>query len=548
MSLMEETGEHDAAELNTMEEYISNGVRLEFQSSPERETLKNTPAVANNSQFVRERLAYYRSLGTLRVLSPGEKPHLVQPLHIILKDGRKPRLVLDMSRNLNDHLFDYRLRYETVEAAVKLSSPGCWYGKHDLSACYLSFPVHLAYQQYLVFEFEGKHYQFTGLPFGLSSAPRIVTSLLGVVATAIKAHGVRLVRYLDDFLYVGKSPAEVKRAMRIAANIFKAAGLVLNTDKSAGPLQRIEFLGIIIDSLSTTLECSEERMKEISTLCSQYLPRPNARRREVESLAGKLSFAATVLPGARPFTRRLFDAIRNTKRGMHFVHDWPSAKLDLQWWQRHIRTWNGKAKWRSSEPIVLGSDASVSGFGFHIMSVPDVIPPSFRPALREASLGLGSGFAGTWSPEHIHLTNKSDYIQWAEFAGVVFLASVYAPFLNNCTVKFLVDNGADVHIINRARTKDPGLAHLSRCLAALATKHNFAYWAEHIPGKENVTNDLLSRPKIHKGDPIAAAADFGIHLSHVSFVRSAECPLLTSRDAGGRFAESLLSLGWRAEE
>jgi hypothetical protein len=539
---MRETGKHDAVELDTLDEYISNGVRLEFQSTPERRALKNTPAVDANKPFVRERLAYYRGLGILRLLSQDEEPDLVQPLHIILKEGRKPRLVLDMSRNLNDHLFDYRLRYESVEAAVKLSSPGCWYGKHDLSACYLSFPTHAAYQQYLVFEFEKRHYQFTGLPFGLSSAPRIVTSLLGVVASAIQAHGVRLVRYLDDFLYVGDSPSSVKRAMRIAAGIFKAAGLVLNTDKSAGPLQRIEFLGIIIDSLSTTLECSEERMQEISTLCSLYLSRASARRREVESLAGKLSFAATVLPGARPFTRRLFDAIRNTKRGMHHVHDWPSAKLDLQWWQRHIRKWNGKAKWRSSEPIVLGSDASVSGFGFHLMSVPDKVPLSFQPALRQASLGLGSGFAGTWSPEHIHLTNKSDYIQWSEFSAVVYLASVYGPFLRNCTVKFLVDNEADVHILNRARTKDPALAHLSRCVAALATKYNFAYWAEHIPGKENVLNDLLSRPKLHKGDPIAAAAALGIHLSHVSFVCSAECPLLTAKDKDGSFSLSLRSL------
>jgi hypothetical protein len=544
---MREEGEHNAAELDTIDEYISNGVRFEFQSSPEKQKLQNTPAIANSKPFVRERLSYYRSLGILALLSKEEKPDLVQPLHIIMKEGRKPRLVLDMSRNLNDHLFDYHLRYESVETAVKLSYPGCWYGKHDLSACYLSFPTHPAYQQYMVFEFEGRYYQFTGLAFGLSSAPRIVTSLLSVVAAAIEAQGVHLVRYLDDFLYIGKSQAAVKRAMLIAAAVFKAAGLVLNIDKSAGPLQRIEFLGIIIDSLSTTLECSDERMLEIKNLCARFLRQPNARRRQVESLAGKLSFAATVLPGARPFTRRLFDAIRNTKRGMHFVHDWSSAKLDLLWWQRHIGKWNGKAKWRSSQPIVLGSDASTSGFGFHLMSVPTIIPPSFKPALHEARLSLGSGFSGSWSPEHIHLTNKSDYIQWSEFAAVVFLASMYGPYLRNCTVKFLVDNSADVHIINRARTKDPSLAHLSRCLAALATEYNFAYWAEHIPGKKNITNDLLSRPKIHKGDPIAAAATLGIHLSHVSFIHSSECPLLTSRDEGGSFSLSLQSHRERAD-
>ena len=31
-------------------------------------------------------------------------PYGVQPLHVIIKPDKKPRMVIDLSRNLNDHL------------------------------------------------------------------------------------------------------------------------------------------------------------------------------------------------------------------------------------------------------------------------------------------------------------------------------------------------------------------------------------------------------------------------------------------------------------
>jgi len=52
----------------------------------------------------------------------------------------------------------------------------------DLKVAYFSVPMHESSQRFLRFIWGSKHYTFQGLPFGLSSAPRIFTKLLKPVA------------------------------------------------------------------------------------------------------------------------------------------------------------------------------------------------------------------------------------------------------------------------------------------------------------------------------------------------------------------------------
>ena len=77
---------------------------------------------------------------------------LVQPLHVVTKEGKKPRLVLDLSRNLNDLIEKETFKTMMFQDAVDASSPGCFYGKTDLSDCFLSFPVHERSRRLLAFQ------------------------------------------------------------------------------------------------------------------------------------------------------------------------------------------------------------------------------------------------------------------------------------------------------------------------------------------------------------------------------------------------------------
>ena len=209
--------EPDAAlhDLRYIRDWILHGVSLDFDSLPDPVEYSNTPAVLHNADVVRSRLQQYIDFQAVVELPPDHPcPFGVQPLHVIIKAGKKPRLVIDLSRNLNHHLQYIYFSYSTVCEAAEQSTPNCWYGKLDLSNCFLSFPLHPDALPHFIFRFEGKLYQFTRMPFGLSTAPRICTLLLSVVAYRLsREQFFRLIRYLDDFLFIARSQAEMERCL-----------------------------------------------------------------------------------------------------------------------------------------------------------------------------------------------------------------------------------------------------------------------------------------------------------------------------------------------
>ena len=92
-------------------------------------------------------------------------------------------------------------------------------------------------------------------------------------------------------------------------------GLALASQKTEGPSQVIEFLGIVLDSVREELRVSAEHQRELHGLLAAFGKRSSASIKRVQQLLGKLSFAATVLPGARIFLRRVIDSMAGRKYG-----------------------------------------------------------------------------------------------------------------------------------------------------------------------------------------------------------------------------------------
>jgi hypothetical protein len=334
---MERVDGAQLAQLALIRQWITTGVTLQFVSKPSPIDHDNTFAVQQNASAVCRRIAEYIDFEAMVPLSDDHPcPYGVQPLHVIIKPGKKPRLVIDLSRNLNDHLEYEHFSYASVLDAVERSFPGCWYGKLDLSNAFLSFPLHTAIFPHFIFRFEGRLYQFVRMPFGLSVAPRICTLLLSVVGHGLLQAGVDpAARYLDDFLFLRRDESLMERSLQRAEAIISAYGLVVNPDKTEGPAQRIAFLGIMLDSVLQTLSCTPERLEELRTLLRQAERSPAIKLTALETLIGKLSFATQVLPGARPFMRRMLDLLHSrlrslalAERGDHRFHHLATDSAD----------------------------------------------------------------------------------------------------------------------------------------------------------------------------------------------------------------------------
>jgi hypothetical protein len=517
-------------ELSVIRSHITDGVSLPFLSVPAPITYSNTPAVQENADAVRIRLREYIAFGAVRELpaSHDTSAHGIQPLHVIIKEHKKPRLVIDLSRNLNSHLQYEYFQYSSVDDAVEAAWPDCWFGKLDLTNCFLSFPLHPSALPYFCFRFDGKLYQFTHMPFGLSTAPRVCTQLLSVVAFALSQQGIRPVRYLDDFFTIGATEAGVEQQLQTAPQIIEAFGLVVNPDKTEGPSQRLSFLGVQLDSVQQTLSCTPARVAELISLLRSLRHQRVITRHHAESLIGKLSFAAQVLPGARPFMRRMLDTVHasTSKRRSTPIHIGPSFRADVRFWLHHLSDWNGTQQWRSSRasPFVFASDASLQGFGFYLESTPT--PSKVDSSAWPHHLRVGATFSGTYSAEHAQYHQSHTQIAWCELLAVVAAASTYAPYLRNQSMLFVADNNTDVHIINRQATRSKALAGLLRQLYSIALQYNIRIQAVHRPGIDNTLADFLSRPALHQHGHVAKWClmnpSHASRLSSVSLVSSAQ--------------------------
>ena len=253
----------DERQLTLIEEWITNGVSLDFTSLPDSVDFENTHMVIDHAAEVRQRLQEYIQLRAITPLPADHPcPFGVQPLHVIIKENKKPRLVIDLSRNLNKNLQYEYFHYANLTEATDAAKPGSWFVKLDLSNCYLSFPLHSATFPHFIFRFEGHLYQFVRMPFGLSSAPRICTMLLSVLHHRIVAECssllTALIRYLDDLLFITPSQSAAQFVLETAQRVIRAFGLVVNRDKTEGPAQVISFLGVQLDSIRCTLSCTSE--------------------------------------------------------------------------------------------------------------------------------------------------------------------------------------------------------------------------------------------------------------------------------------------------
>jgi hypothetical protein len=381
-----------------------------------------------------------------------------------------------------------------VDLALDCPTPA-WFVKLDISSCFLSFPIHPDDLQYFMCKADGDYYQWLCMVFGLKSAPRIASLLLDVVSSALADAGVEHTRYLDDFFIVASTAERAWASAHAAAAIIKDFGLALAPDKVEGPLQRLEFLGIVVDSLQQTLSISEERRGELMALLAEFKGRRWSSIQKLQSLLGKLSFAATVLPGARPFMRRIIDRIAGRSSGK--IPLGAAFKADITYWQSHLDSWNGTAKWRSvrTSPFVFASDASTSGFAYGLESC----PPAALSSLS-STMSPGHVRAGVWSASNGDAARQqhSAAIQWGEFFCPLAAAVEYGELLRDKHVVFVVDNESDVYVINRLGTRDNRLCCLLRALCDASFRYNFSFEAVHRAGKRNVLMDWASRPLLHR--------------------------------------------------
>ena len=89
---------------------------------------------------------------------------------------------------------------ETPRSILRALQQGQWLTSLDLKDAYFHIGIHPADRRYLRFCHNSTAWQFTVLPFGLSTSLSVFTKILKPVLAYAHLHRVKLLMYIEDWL------------------------------------------------------------------------------------------------------------------------------------------------------------------------------------------------------------------------------------------------------------------------------------------------------------------------------------------------------------
>ena len=182
-------------------------------------------------------------------------PSFYSQLFLVHKATGGWRPIIDLS-SLNVFVHCPSFTMETPRSILRALHQGQWLTSLDLKDAYFHIGIDPADRPYLRFCHNGTAWQFTVLPFGLSTSPRVCTKILKPVLAYAHLHRVKLHMYIDDWLLNPGTHQEALEQTSWLRSLCQKLGLVLNLEKS----QVATHLGIELDTSVGLARPSHKRL------------------------------------------------------------------------------------------------------------------------------------------------------------------------------------------------------------------------------------------------------------------------------------------------
>jgi hypothetical protein len=422
----------------------------------------------------------------------------VNPIGVVTgKYSQKKRLIVDLSspHHSNKHLSlnstipkeDYSLQYVRIDDAqdiiLKLGK-GTSMCKLDIKDAFKLLPVRPDLWPFQGIRWNGLYYFYTRLMFGSRSSPKIFDDFSCLLCWIAQHNfGVTFILHLlDDFLSLERPQIWPDKNMDSLVRMFAHLNIPLSEQKSCGPTTELEYLGIILNSERMQARLPEDKRIRTALLVKNFSTKTKCTKRELLSLIGHLAYACKVVVPGRAFLWYLLTLAKSRRELHHRVDLNAECRIDLAMWSTFLEKWNGCNFFLDSQ-LTVASD-------MHLFT--DASP----------SFGCGGFYQGEWFsyawPKFIYELEPNPSIALFELFPIVVSAVLWGTRWSKRRIVFHTDNAPVVEMINKGRTSCGGPMRLLRRLTLIALQHNFTMTAVHIPGRDNVIADCLSRFQIAK--------------------------------------------------
>ena len=141
----------------------------------------------------------------------------------------------------------------------------------------------------------GRIYEYTCLPNGLASAPRIFIKLMGVVFSYLRSNTLTSVVYLDDVLLIGRDLDSCSKNLNLTLGTLQSLGFYINYEKSdLIPSKRVIFLRFEFRTDVMKLFLTEDRKRDLVSSVDKVMENQCLTIRQLASVLGKIIAALPV--------------------------------------------------------------------------------------------------------------------------------------------------------------------------------------------------------------------------------------------------------------
>ncbi|KAL0176639.1 hypothetical protein M9458_028969, partial [Cirrhinus mrigala] len=448
-----------------------------------------TVVKSRDAHVLRSEVLILLEKGAIEVVHPAQSESGFYSHYFLVpkKDGGL-RPILDL-RHLNRALMKRPFKMLTLKQILSHVRPGDWFLSLDLKDA-----------RFLRFAFEGVAYQYTVLPFGLSLAPRTFTKCMDTALLPLRQKGIRILNYLDDWLVLAQSEAELH---------LECLGLRVNLSKSVlHPSRQISFLGAIFDSTQLRAMVVPERALAIRQLAGSFRAGALYPLKRFQRMLGLMASASPVLElgllRMRPLQRWLkpqgsTSCMAVDQTCVEALVPWKGP----QWLERGVPL--GSVCRRK----VVTTDASNKGWG---------------------ALCDGNPAFGLWSK-----AKEGFHINCLEKLAVCHALCAFLPDLKGHHVLIRSESMTVVSYINhQGGLSSRHLFTLVKGLLEWAQLNLASLRAVHVPGRLNQGADLLSRSNVPSGEwtlhPQTVQKVWEVFGKAFASKDNSHCPIYFSKD------------------
>ena len=354
----------------TNDEFVLNavkGYKIPFYKKVEQKELPH-----NMITTAEER--YHLSIAIQKMINSGaieqcksSTNQFLSSYFLVPKPGGSFRFILNL-KQLNLFVETEHFKIEDIRTAINILHKDDFMCKVDLKDAYFLVPIHKSHRKFLRFTFNGKLYQFTVLPFGLSTSPYVFSKILKPVINILRSRGFRSTIYLDDICLFGESKSICLKNTNETIELLTSLGFIINFDKSNIVRSKIcQFLGFVIDSDRMLLMLTGIKRFKIHDKITSFLSKNQCTIRELAEIIGILVAACPAVRYGWIYYKNLeidkYLALKKFNKNLEKRIILSNDPIEnLEWWRDHILHATNIIRSFSFKKEIF-SDASKSGWG-----------------------------------------------------------------------------------------------------------------------------------------------------------------------------------------